>query len=74
MSLFRVEGATPDENDESKEHSLAARLAAVRLQEACEKVEGGGPTTAGVSRGVSWLTAASLTRLMSSAHRVAIGV
>ena len=30
MSLFRVEGATPDENDESKEHSLAARLAAVR--------------------------------------------
>ena len=30
MSLFRVEGATPDENDESKELSLAARLAAVR--------------------------------------------
>ena len=30
MSLFRVEGATPDENDESTEHSLAARLAAVR--------------------------------------------
>ena len=30
MSLFRVEGATPDENDESTEHSLAAKLAAVR--------------------------------------------
>ena len=30
MSLFRLEGATPDENDESTEHSLAAKLAAVR--------------------------------------------
>ena len=30
MSLFRLEGATPDENDESTERSLAAKLAAVR--------------------------------------------
>ena len=30
MSLFRVEGATPDEKYESTEHCLAAKLAAVR--------------------------------------------